>query len=46
MSTYAFLSEDEVKVFAARPQQYLIKEAFNYNFNNVTGTNKVKLEST
>ena len=46
MSTYAFLSEDEVKVFAARPQQYLIKEAFNYNFNNVTGTNKVKLESS
>jgi hypothetical protein len=46
ISTYAFLSEDEVKVFAARPQQYLIKEAFNYDFNNVTGTNKVKLESS
>lgn len=46
ISTYAFLSEDEVKVFAARPQQYLIKEAFNYTFNNVTGTSKVKLESS
>jgi hypothetical protein len=46
ISTYAFLSEDEVKVFAARPQQYLIKEAFNYTFNNVTGSNKVKLESS
>ena len=46
ISTYAFLSEDEVKVFAARPQQYLIKEAFNYEFNNVTGTSKVKLESS
>lgn len=45
ISTYAFLSEDEAKVFAARPQQYLIKEAYNYTFNNVTGTKKVKLES-
>lgn len=45
ISTYAFLSEDEVKVFAARPQQYLIKEVYNYNYQNVTGTKKAKLDS-
>ena len=45
ISTYAFLSEDEVKVFAAEDQKYLIKEVYHYNFNNVTGSKKVELDS-
>ena len=45
ISTYAFLSEDEVKVFAAQQQTYLIKEIYDYKFPNVTGTKKVALES-
>jgi hypothetical protein len=39
------LSEDEVKVFAAQQQTYLIKEIYDYKFQNVTGTKKVALES-
>jgi len=45
ISTYAFLSEDEVKVFAAEDQKYLIKEAYHYDFNNVTGSKRVELDS-
>jgi hypothetical protein len=45
ISTYAFLSEDEVKVFAAEDQQYLIKEVYHYDFNNVTGSKRVELDS-
>jgi hypothetical protein len=45
ISTYAFLSEDEVKVFAAQQQTYLIKEIYDYKFPNVTGTKKVALDS-
>jgi hypothetical protein len=45
ISTYAFLSEDEVKVFAANQQQYLIKEIYEYNFQNVTGTSRIPLTS-
>ena len=45
ISTYAFLSEDEVKVFASEEQKYLIKEAYHYEFNNVTGSKKVELDS-
>ena len=45
ISTYGFLSEDEMKVFAADNQQYLIKEVYEYSFPNVTGSKKVALES-
>lgn len=45
ISTYAFLSEDEVKLFAANEQQYLIKEVYEYSFQNVTGTSRIQLES-
>jgi hypothetical protein len=45
ISTYAFLSDDEVKVFASEQQQYLIKEVYTYNFQNVTGTKRVQLDS-
>jgi len=45
MSTYAFLSEEENKVFAAKDQQYLIKDINEYTFNNVVGTEKVSIPS-
>ena len=45
MSTYAFLTEDENKVFAAKDQQYLIKDINEYTFNNVVGTEKVSIPS-
>jgi hypothetical protein len=45
ISTYAFLTEEEMQVFAAQDQKYLIKEIYEYSFPNVTGTKKVLLDS-
>lgn len=45
LSTYAFLSKEEAKLFAIEDQMYLVKEVFEYRFDNVTGTKKVKLNS-
>ena len=46
MSTYCFLSKDEAQIFATKEQIYLIKDVFRYNFENVTGTKRVKLTSS
>jgi hypothetical protein len=46
ISTYAFLSNDEAKTFAANEQKYLIKSAYEWNFDNVTGSHRVWLENT
>ena len=46
MSTYAFLSNQEAKDFAATEQKYLIKSAYEWNFQNVTGSQRVWLENT
>lgn len=46
ISTYAFLSNDEAKTFAANEQKYLIKSAYEWNFENVTGSQRVWLENT
>jgi hypothetical protein len=46
MSTYAFLSNQEAKEFAANEQKYLIKSAYEWNFQNVTGSQRVWLENT
>jgi len=45
ISTYAFLTDDEIKVFASKEQKYLIKEIYEYRYDNVTGTHKVELDS-
>jgi hypothetical protein len=45
ISTYAFLSEEEMQIFASQEQQYLIKEVYEYSFPNVTGSKKVSLDS-
>ena len=45
LSTYCFLSKSETELFAAKEQVYLVKDVFNYSFENVTGSNRVKLTS-
>jgi hypothetical protein len=44
--TYCFLSNDESKVFASNEQKYLINQINEYSFYNVTGSNKVELNTT
>ena len=46
LSTYCFLSSDETKQFAAEDQVYLVKDVFEYTFQNITGTQKVQLTSS
>ena len=45
VSTYAFLSDEEVRVFAAKPQKYLIREVHEYDYHNVTGNQRTKIYS-
>ena len=43
--TYCFLSNEEERIFAMEEQKYLIKQVHEQQFFNVTGTNKVALDS-
>jgi len=43
--TYCFLSSDEQNVFAKNEQKYLFKQVHEKKFYNVTGSNKVELDS-
>jgi hypothetical protein len=43
--TYCFLSNDEERLFALQEQKYLIKQVHERIFPNVTGPNKVELDS-
>jgi hypothetical protein len=43
--TYGFLSNDESRIFALNEQNYLIKQVYESIFYNVTGPNKVELNS-
>ena len=43
--TYAFLSNDEQKMFAKNEQKYLIRQVQETTFYNVTGPNKIELNS-
>jgi hypothetical protein len=43
--TYCFLSNDESKLFAKNEQKYLFKQAHENKFYNVTGQNKIQLDS-
>jgi hypothetical protein len=45
MCTYCFLSNEESRIFALQEQTYLIKQAREKIFYNVTGPNKIELES-
>ena len=46
ISTYGFLSNEEAKTIAATEQKYLIKSAYEWKFQNVTGSHRVWLENT
>ena len=43
--TYCFLSNEEQKIFALQEQKYLIKQVNEKIFPNVTGPNKIALDS-
>jgi len=43
--TYCFLSNDESTIFAKNEQKYLIKQIYEKPFYNVTGQNKIDLDS-
>ena len=45
ISTYCFLSKEEAQVFAAEDHVYLVKDVFQYNYENITGTKRLKLHS-
>jgi hypothetical protein len=45
MSTYCFLSNEEAALFAKEEQLYLVKDVFEYHFNNISGTSKIELTS-
>jgi hypothetical protein len=44
-STYCFLSNDESQLFAKNEQKYLIKQVYEKLFYNITGQNKVDIDS-
>ena len=46
LSTYCFLTGEEARQFAAEDQAYLVKDVFEYTFQNVTGSKKVQLTSS
>lgn len=46
ISTYAFLSKEESKKFAAEDLVYLVKEVHTHKFDNIYGAKTVKLETT
>lgn len=43
--TYCFLSNDESRLFAKNEQKYLFKQVYENIFYNITGQNKVNLDS-
>lgn len=45
MATYAFLGTEERDAMALAPQNYLVKDVFQYTSDNITGTKRVALTS-
>jgi hypothetical protein len=43
--TYAFLGDDERRLLANNPQTYIVKQPHQTTFYNVTGAQKVKIDS-
>lgn len=44
--TYVFLSSEEANIFERKEQTYLITQPFRRDFYNITGNNKINLNST
>ena len=45
VSTYCFLSDDEIRIFASQPQKYLIKEIYTTLYENIVGTQRIDVKS-
>ena len=45
ISTYCFLSDEEQRVFSLNDHKYLFREVHKYNFKNITGSNKIKIDT-
>ena len=45
ISTYAFLSDDEIRNFSLKEQQYLVKQSYTTKYNNIVGSSIVDLKS-
>ena len=43
--TYCFLSDDEATIFAKNEQKYLFKQVYEKPYYNITGANKIDLDS-
>jgi len=43
--TYCFLSDDESTIFAKNEQKYLFKQVYEKPYYNITGANKIDLDS-
>ena len=43
--TYCFLSNDEAELFAKNEQKYLFKQVYEKPYYNITGQNKINLDS-
>lgn len=46
LSTYAFISDEEQKMFADTEHKYLFKDVHTRVFRNITGTRRLELETT
>ncbi len=46
IANYCFLTDEEARIFAAEEQEYLIKEMHEHNQPGITGSRKIRLEST
>jgi len=45
LATYCFLSKEETQLFAAEDHIYLVKDVFEYKYENVTGSKRIKVTS-
>jgi hypothetical protein len=46
LANYCFLSDDEARLFAADTQNYLVKDVFRYQFDNIVGSTRAKLQNS
>ncbi|MAV56942.1 MAG: hypothetical protein CMI79_05390 [Candidatus Pelagibacter sp.] len=45
LSTYGFLTDDEVRIFSGNEQRYIVKQAYTTRFHDVVGSRKVDVNS-
>tara|TARA_Y100000741_G_scaffold346473_1_gene312832 strand:- start:3929 stop:5701 length:1773 start_codon:yes stop_codon:yes gene_type:complete len=45
ISTYAFLTEEEGKVFSENSHDYLIKQVYQHDINNIIGPQRTKIDT-